>query len=116
MEQLNIIVDKLTKQVLLAAFVSRLFIDSTFPSEQVQVIVGGNKLTGSPKNTFDRHWSTRAAQSFFHRKDIVSKGDFHLVWWDGLEKVVVSFPKILRTWLTKHCADCGGTDCGPNEL
>jgi hypothetical protein len=96
MEQLNIIVDKLAKQVLLAAFVSQQFIASTFPFEQVQVIVGGNKLTGSPKKAFDRHWSTRAAQSFFHRKDIVSKGDFHF--------------KMLRTWLTKHCADCCGTN------
>ena len=109
-EQLNIIVDRLAKQVLLAAFVSRIFIDSVFPFEQVQVIVGGSKLTGSPKHAFDRHWSTRAAQSFFHRKDIVSKEYFHLVWWDGLEKVNISLPKMLRTWLTKHCADCCGTN------
>ena len=33
-----------------------------------------------------------------------------MVWWDGLEKVNISFPKMLRTWLTKHCADCCGTN------
>ena len=110
MEQINIMVDRLAKKALIAAFMSGNFIDSNFPFEQVRVIVGGHKLTGSPKKAFERHWSTQAAREFFHRKDIVSKEDFHLVWWDGLEKVNYSFPKMLRTWLTKQSADCCGTN------
>ena len=109
MEQINIIVDRLAKKALIAAFMLGKYISSAFPFEQIRV-VAGNKLTGSPKKAFERHWSTQAAKSFFHRKEIVHKDDFHLVWWDGLEKVNYSFPKMLRTWVTKQSADCCGTN------
>jgi hypothetical protein len=34
--------------------------------------------------------------------------DFHLVWWDGLQKAMNRYPKMYRVWLTKHMSEfCG---------
>ena len=50
--------------------------------------------------SFIQHWAYKTAKKLYHDKEIIDKQEFHLVWWDGVEKVLLLFPKMFRVWLT----------------
>ena len=110
MEQLNCRVDKLAKKALIAVVVSQDYIKSYFPFEQIRVVVGGTKITASPTTALAKHWAYNTAKKLYHENELIHKNDFHLVWWDGVEKVLLSFPTMFRVWLTKHVAKCCATN------
>ena len=56
------------------------------------------------------YWSRRIARSFFHDKHILDWSHFHLVYWDGLERVMHSFPQMFHTFVTKHVSKFCGTN------
>ena len=92
------------KAVLVTFVADEEFIDSDFPFEQVHVKVEGKKMTGSPCQTFMNYsWSRRIARSFFHDKHILDWAYFPLVYWDGVEKVLMDFPQMFRTFITNTC-------------
>ena len=87
LERINVVVDKLAKKALLAAIQEEQeFISSAFPFEHLRVELGGEKVTSSPRNAFEKYWSHGVAQKLYHEKKIVSSAEFNLIWWDGAEK------------------------------
>ena len=40
----------------------------------------------------------------------MSRCHFHLVWWEEIELTRKKFPKMFFVWLTKHVAECCGTN------
>ena len=109
-EDANIEPDELADLGLRHAVESGRYISSVFPLEPLRFMMGKQKLVSSPKKSFLLFWGKRHARRFLHAKGIVSKYNFHLVWWDGLERIQKCFPKMLRVFLTKQVADCSGTN------
>ena len=60
-ERINVIVDRLAKQALIAGAVTQEFINSLFLFEQVRVTLDGRKVTGSPCWAFDQYWGEHTA-------------------------------------------------------
>ena len=64
-----------------------------------------HKVSGSIRTAVNRHWDHRVEKDFYHQKCIIDKDNFDLMWWDGIEGAMKSFPKLYRNWLTKQVAD-----------
>ena len=50
------------------------------------------------------------ARRLYHDRSIIHKRDFHLVYWDGVEEVMTSYPEMFQTWVTKHVSHFCGTN------
>ena len=87
-----------------------MFIESALPFEHITVSCGGRKMTGSPRKAFEAYWGEATARQFYHDKRLVSKYDFHLVWWDGAGTAMNDFPKMFRTYVTKNTSKFCGTN------
>jgi hypothetical protein len=109
-ERLNVIVDKLAKLGLIAGIADDDYADCIYPYEQIRVTLKGDKVTGSLKKAFSYHWSHKEAKSLFHKKRIVSKYKFEMIYWDGVEAAGHSFPKKFRDFVTKQVSKFCGTN------
>jgi hypothetical protein len=68
------------------------------------------RITGSPKQEITHLWGEQVAQDLFHRRKIMNEQDFPLVYWEGMQKVMQSFPEMFRVWVTKHISHFNGTN------
>ena len=102
--------DRLAKRSLLAGYAESEYISPGIPFERIRVAVDGERITGSTRAALDVHLGRRAARAFFDRKHIVMHENFDGVWWPGLGRALLDFPKRFRVWLTKHVAECCGTN------
>lgn len=109
-ERLNCLVDNIAKKSLISAVLNNEFIHNFFPFEQVRVVLGSKKLTSSPKRAFDKFWGYRTAKTLYAQRKIISRQDFHLVWWDGVERFNYKVPKMFSVWLTKQTSHFAGTN------
>ena len=109
-EKMNNVVDNLCKRALIAGYASNKYISSKFPFEQISIQLEKEKVTGSLCKAFERFWGAKEARQFFHDQHIVHKTSFNLVWWDGMSKVMMGFPKLYRNWITKHVSEFCGTN------
>ena len=50
------------------------------------------------------------AREFFHSRHIVNRHNFNLIWWDGVESEMKSFPKMFRNFVTKQVSKFCGTN------
>ncbi len=48
------------------------------------------------------------AQVLCDRQGVVSKENFPFVYWEGMERVLKSFPEMFRVWVTKHVSHFKG--------
>lgn len=63
MEQLNVVVDRRAKKVLLKVIDSGSFIEGHFPFEQIRIEVDGMKVTAGPvRAALELSWGTREAR------------------------------------------------------
>ena len=109
-DKINVLVDDLAKKALIEAVASRKFIDNVFPFENLRVVINGKKVTGPLQSSFEQFWGYKVAQELFHNTRVINKEVFHSVYWVGLEQALGAFPKMYRVWLTKHIAECCGTN------
>ena len=109
-ERLNCRADELASEALLAAISTQLFISSNFPFEDIRVFVGGKKIIANPRRAISNHWGGKVARELYHDRSIIHKRDFHLVYWDGVEEVMASYPEMFQTWVTKHVSHFCGTN------
>jgi hypothetical protein len=86
--------DKLALKVLVAGVATKSFITNTYPFETTRLMVKGVTVTGLPKTAITHYWGARVAQTLFNCRNIVRKVDFHLVYWEGMDKVMKSFPEM----------------------
>ncbi len=68
---MNVLVDLLAKQALVASIVERDFIRGHIPFELLRVTIQGKRLTGSPRKAFEDYWGEREARCFYHDKELV---------------------------------------------
>ncbi len=101
-QRVNCRVDKLATAALIAAVKANEFISSIFPLEKVCVEIAGEWVTGSPKNAITELWGEQVAPALYDRWGVVSKENFPLVYWEGMECVMKSFPEMFHVWVTKH--------------
>ena len=87
-----------------------MYTSSLFPFEQVRIYAGEMKVTGSLRKAFEQHWGSQAARDFFHEQGIISRGDFNLIWWDGMERVMRYYSKMFRVFVTKQVSGFAGTN------
>ncbi len=86
----NCCANKLASEALVAGVATQSFITNTYPFETTRLMVKGVTVTGLPKTTITHYWGARVAQTLFHCQNIVCKLDFHLVYWEGIYKVMKS--------------------------
>ena len=101
-ELMNDTVDKMAGEELLRSLREEDYIHTNFPFERLRVRSNGDKITGNLKKALDILKGERTAKQHFDSKEIVRKDDFHCVWWDGMEDLMKSYPKMYRVWATKH--------------
>ena len=109
-ERVNCRADKLASEALVKGVVTQHFISSNIPFKNTRLLVKGRTVTGSPKNAFTQSWGARITQKLFHQRNIVGIDDFNLVYWEGMEKVMKSFPEMFRVWVTKQVSHFNETN------
>ncbi len=50
------------------------------------------------------------AEVLYDRQGMVSKENFLFVYWEGMERIMKSFPEMFRVWVTKHVSHFQGTN------
>ena len=95
-EWLNCEADKIASDDLVEAVAAGKFIKSEFPFEDMCLTVNGVKVTGSPRRAISSFWGSKVARELFNGRRIVNRYDFNLIYWDGMEPVLLSFPEL---WL-----------------
>ncbi len=93
-QTVNCCADKLALEALVAGVATQSFITNTYPFETTRLMVKGVTVTGLPKTATTHYWGARVAQTLFNCRNIVRKVDFHLVYWEGMDKVMKSFPEM----------------------
>ena len=83
-QQLNVLADKLAKDVLDRAVRDNLFIMSLFPLESFRVMVNGKKVTSSIKEAMYEEWGRTEARSLMAKRKIVSEDNFDKIHWEGV--------------------------------
>ncbi len=90
-QRLNCQADKLSMAALLATTVeANEFISSIFLLEKVCVEIARERVKGSPKNSITELWGEQVAQALLDRRGVVSKDNFPFVYWEGIERVMIS--------------------------
>ena len=95
---------------LLKAVSSNTFITSVFPFEDLCLKVNGIKVTGPPCHAISSLWGSKVAKALYHDRRIITGHDFNLVYWDGMEPVLKSFPEMFHVFVTKHVSHFCGTN------
>ena len=107
-ERLNHQADILAKESLVSAIARGSLMEGDFPFEPTRFKLSGTTVCSSPRQSLEKDWGYRTAQTLYAEKNIVQKEDFHLVWWDGLDRAMAGYPKSYRVRLTKHVSEfCG---------
>ncbi len=109
-QSVNCRADKLATVALMAAVEANEFISSIFLSEKVCIEIAGERVMGSPKNAITELWGEQVVQVLYDRRGVVSKENFPFVYWEGMERVLKSFPEMFRVWVTKHVSHFQGTN------
>jgi len=97
--------------IVIAAVDTNEFISSIFPAEKVCVEISGERITGSPKNAITDLLGEQVTRALQDRRGVVRKCDFPFVYWEGMERVMKSFPEMFWVWVTKHVSHFQGTNC-----
>jgi hypothetical protein len=87
-QRVNCRADKLATVALIAAVEANEFISSIFPLEKVCIEIAREWVRGSPKNAITELWGDQVAQVLYDRWGVVSKENFPLVYWEGMESVL----------------------------
>ena len=107
-ERLNHQADILAKDSLVSAIAGGSVMEGDFPFEPTRFKLSGIRVCTSPRQSLEKDWGYRTARTLYAEKDIIQIEDFHLVWWDGLDRAMAGYPKSYRVWLTKHVSEfCG---------
>ncbi len=95
----------LSTDSLLSALNGAPVMEGDFPFEPIRFKLSGQSVSGSPCLALELDWGYCIAKSLFNEKNIIRAGDFDLVWWDGMRRVMNGYPKMYRVWLTKHMSE-----------
>jgi hypothetical protein len=104
-KRLNHQADILAKESLVSAISGGSLKEGDFPFEPTRFKLSGTRVCSSPHQSLEKDWGYRTARTLYAEKDILQKEDFHLVWWDGLDRAMAGYPKSYRVWLTKHVSE-----------
>jgi hypothetical protein len=110
-ERINIKVDSLTKKALWYAHALEKYFDGQFPKEDFRIYTNGEKVTGQIRPALKEYWGRATARTFPDQKNIVPQEEFDTVWWMGVKKVMASYPKMFRIFITKQVSGW----CGSNS-
>ena len=106
---MNDLVDRLADIALRRAMRSQAFIESKFSFEKLRIKYDGRKITRNLRREIDNLTGERTARRYFAKTGKVSREDSPKIWWDGMEHLMKSYPKMYRVGLTKHVPGCCGT-------
>jgi hypothetical protein len=95
-ERLNHQADILAKDSLVSAIAGGSLIEGDFPFEPIRFKLSGSRVCSSPQQSLENNWGYQTAQALYAEKNIIQKEDFHLVWWDGLNRAMAGYPKSYR--------------------
>jgi hypothetical protein len=109
-QQLNVMADLLAKSELQRCIDTNSGHPPWYPMEPVRILIGGQKVTSSIKTALYQEWGAKTAREVFERKHIVSRYVFRHIYWGGLEKAMLSYPQMFRTWVTKQVSGFCGTN------
>lgn len=110
LQKLNVVADRLAKEALWMAYVSRQFISSKFLFESLRIIIDGVKVTASIKSALYKSWGYKEAKSLFHHRKIVPARKFDLICWDGVSAAMEVYPRMFQVWVTKMVSHFCGTN------
>ena len=110
LQQLNVIADQLAKDVLISAIATDNFTSPKFPFESVRITLNDKKVTASIKAALYRAWGTHEARQLLHCRNIVSRCNFDLIYWDGVNNAMMVFPQMFCVWVTKLVSHFSGTN------
>ena len=107
---MNVVVDSLAKQALIASVSGNDFITNDFPLETVRISVGGTKVTGDALQQISEHWGKGVARELFHNRNIIDRTHFDEAWWGGSRAVMKEFPRMFQVFVTKQTSRFCGTN------
>ena len=70
----------------------------------------GKKVTGNLRREMDNLTRKQTALKYSAESGRISRENFQTVWWDGMENLAKSYPKMYLVWLIKHVSGCRGTN------
>ena len=79
----------LASEALMQGGASELLISSFSLFGDIRVLVGGKKVTGSTRVAITNHWGAIVVKTLFYNRHIINKYDFNLVFWDGMERILL---------------------------
>ena len=60
------------------------------------------KATGNLRIEMNKLTGEQSALQYFTKSNRISRENFQTVWWNGMENLMKSYPKMFQLWLTKH--------------
>ena len=97
---LNVLVYSMAKHALVKAIVNRNFIIPEYPFEEIFLTCGGRKSIGSLSINISNWQEYNIARPFYATKKLGAKiheGEFGLVYWKGMERLMWCFPHITKS-------------------
>ena len=86
------------------------FIDSDFPSEKLRLKRNRKKVTSNLLRELNKLTVEQTAMKYFAESGRLSRENFKIVLWDGMERFTKSYPKMYQVWLIKHVSGCCDTN------
>ena len=84
----------------MTAVINQEFISIDYPFERMRVKIDGVKVSGSVRTALEQDWGKNTAKELYNAKRRIIRYNFHMVWWDGVERALTGFPKTFRNFIT----------------
>ena len=78
------------------------FIESDFPFEKLKIKHNQKKITGNICREIDNLTEEQTAMKYIAESSRISRENFQKVWWNGMENLMRSYPRMYQVWLAKH--------------
>ena len=78
-EQLNVLINWLAKEVLISAVEKNRFINNTFSGEKMKIYTDQGKITGLIRKAITHHWGRCMSHNILTEKDTIAKDSLHLL-------------------------------------
>jgi hypothetical protein len=91
-QKINVRADELADKALIEAITHNKFIKSVFPMESIAIQIASGCVASSPNDAISELWGEQVAMELFNRRGVVSKELFPFIYWEGMPKVMRSFP------------------------
>ena len=78
------------------------FIESDIPFEKLKIKNNQKKIISNLCREIDNLTEEQTAMKYIAESSRISRESFQKVWWNGMENLMRSYPRMYQVWLAKH--------------